>query len=112
MTLNLSRYWIPKWDTRTSRDYATGATLGQGTQSLVNAPGWYTGDLTAERVFGPHKIAWGANANVYQTSTDSFATTKWDTATTPIYSTSKRIAVTSFFLARSWSPSRIRLTAK
>ena len=88
VSLNLSRYWIPKWDTRTSRDYATGAAFGQGTQSLVNAPGWYTGDLTAERAFGQHKIAFGANANVYQTSTDSFATTNWDTATAPTYSTS------------------------
>jgi iron complex outermembrane receptor protein len=88
MTLNLSRYWIPKWDTRTSRDYAPGVALGQGSQSLVNAPGWYAGDLTVERAFGQHKIAFGANANAYQTSTDSFATTNWDAATSPTYSTS------------------------
>ncbi len=88
MTLNLSRYWIPKWDTRTSRDYATGVALGQGTQSRVNAPGWSAGDVTVERAFGQHKIAFGANANAYQTSTDSFATTNWEAATSPTYSTS------------------------
>lgn len=88
VSLNLSRYWIPRWDTRTSRDYATGVALGQGTQSLVNAPGWYTGDLTLEQAFGPHKIAFGANANRYQTSTDSFTTANWEAATTPAYSTS------------------------
>ena len=88
VSLNLSHYWIPKWDTRTSSDYATGIALGRGTQSLVNAPGWYTGDLTVERAFGPHKIAWGANANVYQTAADSFTTTNWTAATAPAYSSS------------------------
>lgn len=88
VSINLSRYWIPKWDTRTSRDYATGAALGAGTLSRVNAPGWHTGDLTVERDLGHHKLAFGANANLYQTSTDTFATTNWLAASTPTYSTS------------------------
>jgi iron complex outermembrane recepter protein len=88
VALNLSRYWIPKWDTRTSRDYATGASLGQGTQSLVDSPGWSTGDLTVERDLAGHKLAFGASANLYETATDSFTTTNWDAATAPSFSTS------------------------
>jgi iron complex outermembrane receptor protein len=88
VALNLSRYWISKWDTRTSRDYATGASLGQGTQSLVDSPGWSTGDLTVERDLAGHKLAFGVSANLYETATDSFTTTNWDAATAPSFSTS------------------------
>ncbi|TXG81776.1 MAG: hypothetical protein E6R12_13195 [Sphingomonadales bacterium] len=53
MTLNLSRYWIPKQDSRTSKDYLTGAAQGVGTASIGNTPGWYTGDLALERRLAP-----------------------------------------------------------
>jgi iron complex outermembrane recepter protein len=87
VALNLSHYWIPKWDTRTSKDYQAGAANGGGTLSLARNPGWYTGDLTIERQLGAHKLALGTSANLYATDTDTFATTAWSNATGAIFST-------------------------
>lgn len=88
VALNLSRYWIPKQDARTSKDYLTGAANGAGTRTLVNTPGWYTGDLVVERRLGGHKLAFGANANRYATSTDTYSTTAWRSATAPTFTAS------------------------
>lgn len=85
LALNLSRFWIPHWDARTSKDYLTGAAGGAGTQSLSRAPGWYTGDLTLERRLGAHKLAFGAQGNLYETATDTFTTTAWAAATAPVF---------------------------
>lgn len=87
LSLNLSRFWMPKWDARTSKDYLTGAAGGAGTQSLSRSPGWYTGDVVLERQLGAHKLALGAQANLYETSTDTFTTTAWRAAGTPAFST-------------------------
>ncbi len=86
MALNLSRFWIPHWDARSSKDYLTGAANGAGTQSLSRNPGWYTGDLALERRLGAHKLAFGAQANLYETNTDTFTTTVWNAATAPTIS--------------------------
>jgi len=87
-SFNLSRYWIPDQDSRTSRDYATGANNGAGTQSRQTKPGWWTGDATFDRTFGKHELGFGLNANLYEAGTDTYATTNWHTATAPVYSTS------------------------
>jgi iron complex outermembrane recepter protein len=86
--VNLSRYWIPDQDARTSSDYATGASNGAGTQSRQTKPGWWTGDATFDRAFGKHEIGLGLNANLYEAGTDTYTTTHWHTATAPVYSTS------------------------
>ncbi len=86
VALNLSHFWIPFQDGRTSKDYITGAALAAGTQTLVRNPGWYTGDLTAERQLGGHKLAFGAQGNLYQTVTETFTTAAWQAAATPAFS--------------------------
>lgn len=88
MTFNLSRYWIPKQDSRTSKDYLTGAAQGVGTTSIGNTPGWYTSDLTLERRLGQHRIAIGASANLYETTVDTFSTANWRTAFAPVFTAS------------------------
>ncbi|MBN8830898.1 MAG: TonB-dependent receptor [Sphingomonadales bacterium] len=86
VSANLSHYWIPEQDSRTSRDYATGSTGGAGTQTLQDNPGWWTGDLTAERAMGAHKLAFGLNANRYETAQRTFSTANWRSATAPAFS--------------------------
>ena len=88
VSLNLSRFWIPKQDARTSTNYVNGASNGPGTNSLVNSPGWYTGDLVVEKRLGAHKVAFGANANLYETSTDTYSTAAWRSATLPVFTAS------------------------
>lgn len=87
-SVNLSRYWIARQDARTSRDYLTGAANGAGTQTLGRTPGWWTGDATLERSFGDHRIAVGLNASLYETSQDTFTTTRWKDAAAPVFSAS------------------------
>ena len=88
VALNLSRFWIGKQDTRSSNDYNTGVNSTGGKQTLANTPGWYTGDLTVERQLGNHRLAFGANANLYQTSTDTYSVTNWKQASGATYSNS------------------------
>lgn len=88
VSLNLSRFWIDKQDARSSNDYLTGASSGAGKQTISNNPGWYTGALVVERRIGAHKLAFGADANLYETSTDTFKVTNWREATAPTYSNS------------------------
>ena len=85
VALNVSRFWIGTQDTRTSSTHATGVADGAGTNSLVRTPGWYTADLVAEKQTGAHRLAFGANANRYETATDTFATTAWRGATAPAF---------------------------
>lgn len=87
-SLNLSRFWIDKQDARSSNDYLTGASSGAGKQTLSDNPGWYTGALAFERRMGAHKLAFGADANLYETSSDTFKVTNWREATAPTYSNS------------------------
>lgn len=85
-TINLSHYWIESQDTRTSRDYLTGAANGAGTQSLLDDPGWWTLDAGIERRGERHRLAFGINANRYQTRQDTFDTTAWREAASPVFS--------------------------
>lgn len=87
-SLNLSHYWIASQDARTSRDFLTGLADGAGTLSLQEDPGWWTLDATVERRFGRHGVALGVNLNRYQTRQDSFDTTNWRAAATPVFSAS------------------------
>lgn len=86
--LNLSRFWIARQDVRSSNDYLTGSTAGAGRQTLSNAPGWYTGALSAERRLGRHKLAFGADANRYETSTDTYRVSNWRSAAGATYANS------------------------
>lgn len=85
VALNISRYWIAKQDNRTSKDYLSGIGNSAGTQSLARSPGWYTGDLTVERQSGAQRLAFGANANLYTTSADTFTTAAWRDAAHPTF---------------------------
>lgn len=85
VSLNLSRYWIAKQDTRTSKDLVSGIGDGAGTQTLAGDPGWYTGDVTLERQVGAHRLALGANANLYETRSKTFNTSSWTDAVQPTF---------------------------
>lgn len=88
VALNLSRFWIAKQEARTSVNYASGAANGPGTISRGNTPGWYTGDLVVEKRLGAHKVAFGASANLYETSVDTYSTTAWRSASSPVFTAS------------------------
>jgi len=85
LSLNLSHYWIPRQDVRTSKDYLTGAADGAGTRTVPGGIGWWTGDLALERSLGAHRLALGAQGNVYQTRTTTFATANWRSASTALF---------------------------
>jgi iron complex outermembrane receptor protein len=85
-TMNLSRYWIASQDTRTSRDYLSGASNGAGTLSLQGEPGWWTLDTGIERRFDRHRLAFGINANWYHTRQENFDTGDWRAASSPAFS--------------------------
>lgn len=85
-SLNASRYWISNQDARTSRDYLSGAANGAGTRTVGRTPGWWTADGTLERRFAAHRLAAGFNANRYETSQETFNTTRWHDASGPTFS--------------------------
>ena len=76
-TVNLSRYWIDAQDTRTSLDYFTGASNQSGTWNLQDDPGWTTLNAYAERAFGRHQLAFGVNADQYDTRQANYETVSW-----------------------------------
>ena len=88
VALNLSRFWIDKQDVRASNDHLTGAAGGAGRLTLANNPGWSTGALSVERRLGAHKLAFGADANRYATSSDTYRVTNWQTAAGATYANS------------------------
>jgi iron complex outermembrane receptor protein len=85
VSANLSHYGIPDQDSRTSTTYATGASSGAGTQTIQGNPGWWTGDLTMERRLGAHALAFGLNANAYETAQETFATSNWRSAANAVF---------------------------
>ncbi|WNO54052.1 TonB-dependent receptor [Stakelama saccharophila] len=105
VSANFSHYWIPRQDSRTSTDFATGAASGAGTQTIQNTPGWWTGDLTGEQRFGAHKLAFGLNANLYETSQDTFSTTNWRSATNPVFTaaTQGKTSLWGIWAEDAWS---------
>ena len=90
VSANLSHYGIPRQDSRSSADYATGAASGAGTRTVQRSPGWWTGDVTAERAFGPHRLALGLNASLYETAQETFATADWRAASDPLFTAGTR----------------------
>lgn len=108
VSANVSHYWIPKQDSRTSTNYATGATSGAGTRTVQSDPGWWTGDVTAERRLGEHKLAFGLNANLYQTSQDTFSTTNWRSASNPVFTaaTQGKTSLWGVWIEDAWSLGR------
>jgi iron complex outermembrane receptor protein len=86
VSANLSHYWIPDQDSRTSTNHATGAASGAGTRTVQDSPGWWTGDLTVEREMGAHALAFGLNGNRYETAQETFGTSNWRTGANPVFS--------------------------
>ena len=78
---NFSRYWMPIWNTKTSRDYLTGQSNGVGTYQVQDNPGWYAADITFDQSFGNHNVGFGLNANLYETAQNTFNVTNWNAAT-------------------------------
>ena len=85
VSANLSHYGIPDQDSRSSTNYATGASSGAGTRTIQDNPGWWTGNLTMERRLGAHALALGLNANAYETAQETFATSNWRSATNAVF---------------------------
>lgn len=77
MRTNVSRYWMPTWNTKTSRDYVSGQSSGPGTYQVQDSPGWNAVDLTFDQRFGRHAVGFGLSANLYETAQRTFNTTNW-----------------------------------
>jgi iron complex outermembrane receptor protein len=75
---------------------ATGLVNGAGTQTRAREPGWWTGAVTLERTFGDHAVAFGADANLYETRSETFTTTAWKNASNPVFSASTWGKTTTF----------------
>jgi len=108
VSANVSHYWIPTQDARTSINYATGASSGAGTRTIQDDPGWWTGDATAERALGAHKIALGLNANLYETAQQTFSTANWRTASDPRFTaaTQGKTSLWGVWIEDAWSLGR------
>ncbi len=75
--LNLSTLRFARQDNYQSNGYAAGLADGAGQWTHQGPTGWYSGDLLATRDIGPHAIALGADASLYETDQSVFATTNW-----------------------------------
>jgi len=95
---NLSRYWIPEWETRSSSNYNTGVSNGGGNQQVQDHPGWWALDAGIEQEFGAHTIALGLNANGYETAQETFSVSAWRDAATPAFSSATRGQTTQWGL--------------
>lgn len=74
---NLSRYIMPEWDSYSASNYANGLANGAGSITVQDNPGWYAFDTDFKREFGNQTIAFGLNANLYETKADTYSTTNW-----------------------------------
>jgi iron complex outermembrane receptor protein len=83
--VNLSRYWIARQDDRTSNDYLTGVGDGAGTWTRAGTPGWYSGNLVAEKRIGGQRLAFGADGSLYETASATFTTAAWRSAAAPTF---------------------------
>lgn len=107
MRTNLSRYWMPIWNTKTSRDYLTGQSNGAGTYQVQDNPGWYAADITFDQSFGRHNLGFGLNANRYETAQNTFNTTNWRAASGQTFASATAGKTESFGL---WVEDAIDLT--
>jgi iron complex outermembrane receptor protein len=80
LTANLSTLRFDRQDARRSNGYAAGVANGAGQLTRQGPTGWYTADLMATRSIGRHALAFGLNANRYDTDQSVFGTTDWRAA--------------------------------
>jgi iron complex outermembrane receptor protein len=78
---NLSTLRVARQDERRSNGYAAGIAGGPGQRTRQGPTGWVTGDLVATRAFGAHDVAFGLNANLYETDRSVFDTARWRAGT-------------------------------
>jgi iron complex outermembrane recepter protein len=83
---NLSKYEIPTWQSRSAGDYLKGKSDGAGQTTIYKTPGWWALDTGAVKEIGIHKIAIGANGNIYNTNQETYNTTNWRTAANQSFS--------------------------
>ena len=84
VSANVSTLRFDRQRTRRSNGYANGLAGGAGILIDQGPTGWYTADLLATRTIGAHAIAFGLNANHYETDQSNFATTSWRSAANPV----------------------------
>ncbi len=85
--LAVSTYQIAKSDGFTSNGFVAGKANGAGTLAKQGPTGWYTGDLTVENNTPSNELAFGVNANLYETDQSRFATTNWRTSAGQAFTT-------------------------
>lgn len=85
--LNLSTLRFDRQDTYQSNGYAAGVADGAGQLTHQGPTGWYTGDLLATRIAGRHSLAFGVNANLYETNQSIFNTANWREGSNPALTT-------------------------
>ena len=75
--LNLSTLRFDRQDSYQSNGYAAGQADGAGQWTHQGPTGWYTGDLLATRTIGRHALAFGGDANLYETDQSVLNTANW-----------------------------------
>ena len=75
--LNLSTLRFTRQDSYQSNGHAAGLADGAGQWTHQGPTGWYTGNLLATRTAGRHALAFGVDANLYETDQRVFTTTRW-----------------------------------
>ncbi|MGN6270796.1 MAG: TonB-dependent receptor [Sphingomonas sp.] len=75
--LNLSTLRFDRQDDAQSNGHAAGIADGAGQLTSQGPTGWYTGALLATRTLGAHHLAFGLDANLYETDRSVFATEHW-----------------------------------
>lgn len=81
LRLNLSTVRIVRQRVRMSNGYAQGIADGAGQLTVQGPTGWYVADVLATRTVGPHDLAFGAQANLYESDQRIYGTTRWRAAT-------------------------------
>lgn len=84
--INLSKYIIPIWESRSATNYITGKADGTGTFTETDNPGWWAFDTNFTNNFGIHKIAFGLNYNLYETQSTTYNVSNWRTASNRVFS--------------------------
>lgn len=85
--INLSTVRIGRQRVRTSSGYAAGIANGAGQLTEQGPTGWYAADLLLERDLGAHHLAFGGQANLFESNQRIWSTTNWRAATGRVFST-------------------------